>query len=53
MAIADRLKKAGISAGLSQEQVSNRLPIFRHLVSKWESGGSEPKAGALVQCADI
>ena len=53
MAIADRLKEARISAGLSQEQVSDRLHVSRQLVSKWESGASEPKASELVQCADI
>ena len=53
MAIAERLKEARVKAGLSQEQVSDRLHVSRQLVSKWESGASEPKASELVQCAVI
>ena len=36
----DRLAAARKAAGLSQEQLGERLDVTRQAVSKWESGGS-------------
>lgn len=53
MAIADRLREARTKAGLSQDDAAELLHVSRQLISKWETGSSEPKASDLVQCAKV
>lgn len=45
-----RLRK---SAGLTQEDVANRLNITAQAVSKWENDVSAPDISALTELADI
>ena len=40
-------------AGLSQEQLADRLGVTRQSVSKWEGGAAMPELGKLVALADL
>ena len=51
--LADRLIALRRQAGLSQEQLADRLGVTRQSVSKWESGASTPELGKLVALADL
>ena len=49
---AERLYTLRRSAGLSQEQLAEKLNVSRQAVSKWESGASLPESDKLVAIAD-
>ena len=51
MSIGERIKKARINAGLSQEALGKRLGISKMAISKYETGGVIPKSGALIALA--
>ena len=40
--LSERLRQLRKNAGLSQEQLAEKLDISRQSVSKWESGASIP-----------
>ena len=42
MTIAEKLKEARKQAGLSQEQLAEKLSVSRSAVAKWESGKGIP-----------
>ncbi|WP_157663106.1 helix-turn-helix transcriptional regulator [Geobacillus thermodenitrificans] len=42
MTLGEKIKKARIEAGLSQEQLSEKLGVSRSAVAKWESGKGLP-----------
>ena len=49
---AERLYTLRRSAGLSQEQLAEKLNVSRQAISKWESGASLPESDKLVAIAD-
>ncbi len=40
-------------AGLSQEELSEKIGVSRQAISKWETGDSVPELGKIVLLADI
>ncbi|MEC5189682.1 XRE family transcriptional regulator [Geobacillus thermodenitrificans] len=42
MTLGEKIKKARTEAGLSQEQLSEKLGVSRSAVAKWESGKGLP-----------
>ena len=40
MTLGERIAQARKQAGLSQEQLGEKLGVSRQAISKWESGGS-------------
>lgn len=40
MEIKELLKEARTNAGLTQEQVAEKIMVSRQTISKWENGGS-------------
>mgnify|MGYP000241457149 FL=1 len=53
MHIGERIQKLRKDAGLSQEQLGERLGVSRQAVSKWETGESLPELDKIVQMAEI
>ncbi len=47
--IGDKIRECRISAGLTQEQLSERLHIVRQTLSKWEKGSSSPDGEMLLK----
>ena len=43
MTFGQRLRELRIAAGLSQEQLAEKLDLSRQAVSKWENGVSQTK----------
>lgn len=43
MTLGEKLKEARKQAGLSQEQLSEKLGVSRSAVAKWETGVSQTK----------
>ncbi|WP_315128052.1 helix-turn-helix transcriptional regulator [Comamonas antarctica] len=48
-----RLKKARVTAGLSQEDMAEALLVSRQAISKWERGDSSPTALQLGELATM
>ena len=53
MEFSERLMILRKQAGLSQEQLADRLGVTRQSVSKWEGGAAVPELGKLVALADL
>ena len=53
MTLAEKLKKARENAGLSQNDVAEKLNISRQAISKWENGWSNPDIDNLVMLSDL
>ena len=51
--IAKRLYEYRKAAGLSQEQVANKIDVSRQAVSKWECGESSPDTDNLIALAAL
>lgn len=48
-----KLIKLRKSAGLSQEELGNRLDVARQTVSKWELGETTPEMDKLVELSNL
>ncbi len=48
MELSERIIRARKAAGLSQEELGQRLGVTRQAVSKWETGQTKPDADMLV-----
>jgi len=48
MDLSERIIRARKAAGLSQEELGQRLGVTRQAVSKWETGQTKPDADMLV-----
>ena len=48
--LSERLRQLRKNAGLSQEQLAEKLDISRQAVSKWEAGSSSHPAGQRPIC---
>ncbi|MDY3281289.1 helix-turn-helix transcriptional regulator [Dysosmobacter sp.] len=53
MELSEKLTVLRRRAGLSQEQLADRLGVTRQSVSKWEGGAAMPELGKLVALADL
>lgn len=53
MTLPDRLVKLRKAAGLSQEEVADRLEVTRQTVSKWETGQSSPDLDKVLPLCDL
>lgn len=53
MTIGEKIKKARKEAGLSQEQLAEKLSVSRSAVAKWESGAGMPDVNNLKVIAQL
>lgn len=53
MNIGKTLRTIRLNAGLSQQDVADKLDVSRVAVGKWESNDSMPRKGNLQQLADL
>ena len=53
MSLGEKLNALRRRAGLSQEQLADRLGVTRQSVSKWESGQAAPELGKLVALSEL
>ena len=53
MAFNDRLKESRTNAGLTQEQLSEKLGIAKSTLSGYESGNREPSIATVAKMLDI
>lgn len=53
MTLPDRLVKLRKAAGLSQEEVAEKLELTRQTVSKWETGQSSPDLDKVLPLCDL
>ena len=53
MTLGEKLKKARKEAGLSQEQLAEKLSVSRSAVAKWESGKGMPDVNNLKVIAQL
>lgn len=47
------MRSERVRAGLTIEQAAERLGVHKNSVRRWETGESEPMAGALVDMAHL
>jgi len=47
------LRDARVAAGLTQEDVAERLGMSQSAVSTWESGAAVPGRGTIARLADL
>lgn len=53
MQFYEKLTELRRKAGLSQEQLADRLGVTRQSVSKWESGAAMPELGKLIALSGL
>ena len=53
MKFNEKLIKLRKAAGLSQEELGNRLNVARQTVSKWELGETTPEMDKLIKISEI
>ena len=53
MEISERLKEARQNAGMTQEQVAEKIMVSRVTVSHWENGKSLPDIVSLISLSDL
>lgn len=53
MAFYDRLKESRIKAGLTQEQLAEKLGVAKSTLSGYESGNREPTVATIAKVLDI
>ena len=53
MKFNEKLIKLRKAAGLSQEELGNRLDVARQTVSKWELGETTPEMDKLVELSNL
>lgn len=51
--VADRLRKARVSAGLDQTEMASKIGVSRPTVSAWERGRSEPNVTQAARWAAV
>lgn len=51
--VAKNLKRSRISAGMTQEELAERMFVTRQTVSNWENGKSQPDIQALSSLAGV
>lgn len=53
MEIEKKLKNARIRAGLTQEQVAEKVMVSRQTISNWENGKSLPDIVSIIKLSDL
>ncbi len=53
MTLGERIQSCRKRAGLSQEQLAERLGVSRQAVSKWESDAAQPELDKVVALARV
>ena len=53
MKLCEKLYELRRAAGLSQEELAERLNVSRQAVSKWENGASDPSTVNLLALAKL
>ncbi|MED9903870.1 MAG: helix-turn-helix transcriptional regulator [Lachnospiraceae bacterium] len=53
MEIEKKLKAARVSAGLTQEQVAEKIMVSRQTISNWETGKSLPDIVSVMNLSDL
>ena len=53
MGFSEKLAALRRGAGMSQEQLADRLGVTRQSVSKWEGGAAAPELGKLVALSEL
>ena len=53
MTFGEKLQKLRRQAGMSQEELAERLSVSRQAVSRWELEGTLPDAGKIVSLSRI
>lgn len=53
MSLGERITKLREAAGISQQELAERLDVTRQTVAHWESGQSTPSSAKVVKMADL
>ncbi len=53
MEIEKKLKDARVKAGLTQEQVADKIMVSRQTISNWENGKSLPDIVSIMNLSDL
>lgn len=53
MEIEKKLKDARLKAGLTQEQVADKIMVSRQTISNWENGKSLPDIVSIIKLSDL
>ena len=53
MKLCEKLYELRRAAGLSQEELAERLNVSRQAVSKWENGSADPSTTNLLAVAKL
>ena len=53
MEISNQIKQRRIAAGISQEELAERIFISRQTLSNWETGKTQPDIETLTQLAQL
>ncbi|MBP0985827.1 MAG: helix-turn-helix transcriptional regulator, partial [Oscillospiraceae bacterium] len=53
MELGNKIRQLRYKAGLTQEQLAERLGVGAQAVSKWESGTAYPETEKLIQISKI
>lgn len=53
MEIEKKLKNARVQAGLTQEQVAEKVMVSRQTISNWENGKSLPDIVSIIKLSDL
>ena len=53
MTFNEKLRECREEAGLTQDDIAERLSLTRQAISKWERGINEPDIETIVQLADM
>jgi repressor LexA len=51
MSVSTNIKRLRLAAGLTQEQLADKLGITRSTITQWETGWSQPRMGMAEQLA--
>jgi transcriptional regulator with XRE-family HTH domain len=50
MTLGEKIKKARIENGLTQEQLSEKMMVSRQAITKWEADKGIPDVSNLTHC---
>ncbi|MCD7919868.1 MAG: helix-turn-helix domain-containing protein [Clostridiales bacterium] len=53
MEICEKLKKARAGAGMTQEQVAEKIGVSRQTISNWENGKTLPDVMSVIKLSDL